>query len=68
MWPIDFIPVAESVGLVDQLGDLELRRCLAVLKLINDIITVPLIAINFSLLQICWEGLACITIALPERY
>lgn len=68
MSPIDFIPVAESVGLIDPLGDLVLRRCLAVLKLVNDITPDLLIAINVSPLQICRDGLAGRMIALSERY
>ena len=68
MSPIDFIPVAESVGLIDPLGDLVLRRCLAVLKLVNDITPDLLITINVSPLQICRDGLAGRMIALAERY
>ena len=68
MSPIDFIPVAESVGLIDPLGDLVLRRCLAVLKLVNDITPDLLITLNFSPLQICRDGLAGRIIALAERY
>ncbi|MCP9777602.1 bifunctional diguanylate cyclase/phosphodiesterase [Cyanobium sp. Tous-M-B4] len=68
MSPIDFIPVAESVGLIDPLGDLVLRRCLAVLKLANDITPDLVFSINVSPLQICREGLAGRMIALAERY
>jgi diguanylate cyclase (GGDEF)-like protein len=68
MSPIDFIPVAESVGLIDPMGDLVLRRCLAVLKLINNITPDLVIAINISPLQVCREGLAGRMIALAERY
>ena len=68
MSPIDFIPVAESVGLIDPLGDLVLRRCLAVLKLVNDITPDLVITLNVSPLQICREGLAGRMIALAERY
>ena len=68
MSPIDFIPVAESVGLIDPLGDLVLRRCLAVLKLVNDITPELVITLNVSPLQICREGLAGRMIALAERY
>ena len=68
MSPIDFIPVAESVGLIDPLGDLVLRRCLAVLKLVNYITPDLLITINVSPLQICRDGLAGRMIALAERY
>ena len=68
MSPIDFIPVAESVGLIDPLGELVLRRCLAVLKLVNDITPDLIIAINVSPLQVCREGLAGRMIALAERY
>ena len=68
MSPIDFIPVAESVGLIDPLGDLVLRRCLAVLKLVNNITPDLVITVNVSPLQICREGLAGRMIALAERY
>jgi len=68
MSPVDFVPVAESVGLIDPMGDLVLRRCLAVLKLINNITPDLVIAINISPLQVCREGLAGRMIALAERY
>ena len=68
MSPIEFIPVAESVGLIDQMGDLVLRRCLAVLKLTKNIAPDLVIAINISPLQVCREGLAGRMIAIAERY
>ena len=68
MSPIEFIPVAESVGLIDQMGDLVLRRCLAVLKLTKNIAPDLVIATNISPLQVCREGLAGRMIAIAERY
>ena len=68
MAPIEFISVAESVGLIDQMGDLVLRRCLAVLKLTKNIAPDLVIAINISPLQVCREGLAGRMIAIAERY
>ena len=68
MSPIEFIPVAESVGLIDQMGDLVLRRCLAVLKLTENIAPDLVISINISPLQVCREGLAGRMIAIAERY
>jgi len=65
--PIDFIPVAESVGLIDPLGDLVLRRCLEVLRLLGHPTTDQVISINVSPLQICRAGLAARVIALAER-
>jgi diguanylate cyclase (GGDEF)-like protein len=65
--PIDFIPVAESVGLIDPLGDLVLRRCLEVLRLLGHPSGDHVISINISPLQICREGLAARVIALAER-
>ena len=68
MAPIEFISVAESVGLIDQMGDLVLRRCLAVLKLTENIAPDLVISINISPLQVCREGLAGRMIAIAERY
>lgn len=68
MAPIEFISVAESVGLIDQMGDLVLRRCLAVLKLTENIAPDLVISINVSPLQVCREGLAGRMIAIAERY
>ena len=68
MSPIEFIPVAESVGLIDQMGDLVLRRCLAVLKLTENTAPDLVISINISPLQVCREGLAGRMIAIAERY
>lgn len=68
MAPIEFISVAESVGLIDQMGDLVLRRCLAALKLTENTAPYLVIAINISPLQVCREGLAGRMIAIAERY
>ena len=68
MAPIEFISVAESVGLIDQMGDLVLRRCLAVLKLTENTAPDLVISINISPLQVCREGLAGRMIAIAERY
>ena len=68
MAPIEFISVAESVGLIDQMGDLVLRRCLAVLKLTENTAPDLVITINISPLQVCREGLAGRMIAIAERY
>lgn len=68
MSPIDFIPVAESVGLIDPLGDLVLRRCLAMLRLVTNITPDLVITVNVSPLQLCREGFAGRMIALAERY
>jgi diguanylate cyclase (GGDEF)-like protein len=68
MAPIEFISVAESVGLIDQMGDLVLRRCLAALKLTENTAPDLVIAINISPLQVCREGLAGRMIAIAERY
>ncbi|MBD2422953.1 sensor domain-containing phosphodiesterase [Cyanobium sp. FACHB-13342] len=65
--PVDFIPVAESVGLIDPLGDLVLRRCLEVLRLLGHPSTDQVISINVSPLQICRQGLAARVIQLAER-
>jgi predicted signal transduction protein with EAL and GGDEF domain len=65
--PIDFIPVAESVGLIDPLGDLVLRRCLEVLRMLGHPSSDQVISINISPLQICRPGLAARVIALAER-
>lgn len=68
MAPIEFISVAESVGLIDQMGDLVLRRCLSVLKLTENTAPDLVISINISPLQVCREGLAGRMIAIAERY
>ena len=68
MAPIEFISVAESVGLIDQMGDLVLRRCLAMLKLTENTAPDLVISINISPLQVCREGLAGRMIAIAERY
>ena len=68
MAPIEFISVAESVGLIDQMGDLVLRRCLAVLKLTENTAPDLVISINISPMQVCREGLAGRMIAIAERY
>ena len=68
MAPIEFISVAESVGLIDQMGDLVLRRCLAVLKLTENTAPDLVISINISPLQVGREGLAGRMIAIAERY
>ena len=68
MAPIEFISVAESVGLIDQMADLVLRRCLAVLKLTENTAPDLVISINISPLQVCREGLAGRMIAIAERY
>ena len=68
MAPIEFISVAESVGLIDQMGDLVLRRCLAALKLTENTAPDLVIAINISPLQVCREGLAGRMIAIAERH
>ncbi len=68
MAPIEFISVAESVGLIDQMADLVLRRCLAVLKLTENTAPDLVISINISPMQVCREGLAGRMIAIAERY
>lgn len=68
MSPIDFIPVAESVGLIDPLGDLVLRRCLAMLRLVTNVTPDLVITVNVSPLQLCREDFAGRMIALAERY
>ncbi len=65
--PIDFIPVAESVGLIDSMGDLVLRRCLEVLRLFRHPSDDLVISINISPLQICRAGLAARVVALAEQ-
>lgn len=68
MSPIDFIPVAESVGLIDPLSDLVLRRCLAMLRLVTNVTPDLVITVNVSPLQLCREDFAGRMIALAERY
>ena len=65
--PIDFIPVAESVGLIDPMGDLVLRRCLEVLRILGNSSEDLVISINFSPLQICRAGLAARVIELADK-
>jgi diguanylate cyclase (GGDEF)-like protein len=65
--PIDFIPVAESVGLIDPMGDLVLRRCLEVLRLFGHLSDDLVISINISPLQVCRAGLAARVVALAEQ-
>lgn len=65
--PLDFIPIAESVGLIDPLGDLVLRRSLEVLRLFGDRHDHLVISVNFSPLQLCRSGLAARVVELAER-
>ena len=65
--PVDFIPVAESVGLIDPMWDLVLRRCFAILHVIGHPSEDLVISINASPLQICRAGLAARVMALAEK-